>query len=105
MRSGDVIELIEAHAKGDERKWLDTLEEMVKWEREKGNDILADEMMRAMWDGHKENNSSQALATDRRILTILEILYTRGHHIWGSDQKIEGLLEQLRKENGDKNEL
>lgn len=30
MRSGDVIDLIEAHARGDEKKWLDTLEEMVR---------------------------------------------------------------------------
>ena len=105
MRSGDVIELIEAHAKGDEKKWLDTLEEMVKWERQKGNDVLADYMMRAMWDGRKEKNGPQVSATDGRVLTILEILYTRGYQIWGFDQKIEELLGQLRKENGDKNEL
>lgn len=93
MRSGDVIDLIEAHARGDERKWLDTLEEMVKWEREKGNDVLADDMMRAMWEGRKDTGTATA-----KIARILTIMYDRGWPMWGRDAEIERLLDELTEE-------
>lgn len=92
MRSGDVIELIEAHAKGDEKKWLDTLEKMVKWERWKGNEILADDMMRTMWEGRKEKGKGI-----EKILKILTTMYDRGRPIWGQDAEIEKLLDELKE--------